>query len=153
MLLSPRSQLYLTTTLLLLTIGSYISIYSQPFSPSALGSQSHSQPHTELGSVNEADGVSSLGLVLNPEAHIHREPQTIHHVWNITSDIRAPDGVEKRVYLINELFPGPLIEARSGDEIVIKINNGLENEGTAIHWHGLSMRGKLKGGFVEDGGD
>lgn len=38
-------------------------------------------------------------------------------------------------------FPGPLIEARSGDELVIEVHNGLQTEDTAIHWHGLEMRG------------
>ena len=41
-------------------------------------------------------------------------------------------------------FPGPVIEARSGDEIVVDVYNGLaDNEGTAFHWHGLSMRGAI----------
>ena len=40
-------------------------------------------------------------------------------------------------------FPGPVIEARSGDEIVVEVHNGLDDEDIAIHWHGLSMRGKL----------
>ena len=38
-------------------------------------------------------------------------------------------------------FPGPTIEARSGDRLVINVCNNLaDNEGLAIHWHGLYMR-------------
>lgn len=40
-------------------------------------------------------------------------------------------------------FPGPLIETRSGDEIEVEIHNGLRDEGVAIHWHGLWMRGNI----------
>lgn len=43
----------------------------------------------------------SLGIKLGPNDHIFRDAQTIHHVWNITSSVRGPDGVKKRVYLIN----------------------------------------------------
>lgn len=43
-------------------------------------------------------------------------------------------------------FPGPTIEARSGDELIINVYNSVENseeeEGISIHWHGLSMKGK-----------
>lgn len=38
-------------------------------------------------------------------------------------------------------FPGPTIEARSGDRIVVNVFNGLESEGVSLHWHGLRMRG------------
>jgi FtsP/CotA-like multicopper oxidase with cupredoxin domain len=42
-------------------------------------------------------------------------------------------------------FPGPLIEGRPGDEIQVELHNNLNNgEGIAIHWHGLSMRGKFR---------
>lgn len=39
------------------------------------------------------------------------------------------------------LFPGPLIEANTGDRIVVKVTNDLTN-GTAIHWHGMFQNGK-----------
>ncbi|TVY28515.1 Laccase-2, partial [Lachnellula hyalina] len=101
-----------------------------------------------LGSSSRLGGAGStasqppnLAYVLNPDEHAYREPKTIRYVWNITSDLRTPDGVTKNVYLINGHYPGPLIEARSGDEIMVEVKNGLDDEGTAIHWHGLSMKG------------
>jgi FtsP/CotA-like multicopper oxidase with cupredoxin domain len=40
-------------------------------------------------------------------------------------------------------FPGPTIEARSGDRLEITVRNKLPyEEGTSLHWHGLRMRGK-----------
>lgn len=158
MLLSARSQLFLTTVLLLLAIGSYISIYSQPSRQSLFSPPSG--PQAGPGGGSSTHPPSNLALVLNPGEHANREPHTLRYVWKVTSDLLAPDGVSKRVYLINGMygllldeflhtdssyqghFPGPLIEARSGDEIVVEVHNDLENEGTAIHWHGLSMRGK-----------
>ncbi|KAI9676974.1 MAG: hypothetical protein M1817_006813 [Caeruleum heppii] len=52
---------------------------------------------------------------------------------------KAPDGYLKDVILINDQYPGPLIEANWGDTIQVKVRNLIEGpaEGTAVHWHGL----------------
>jgi hypothetical protein len=47
---------------------------------------------------------SNLAYTLSPQEHVHRAPKTIHHVWKITTGFRAPDGVRKRVYLVNGWF-------------------------------------------------
>lgn len=44
---------------------------------------------------------NSLAIPLHPELHKYRAPRTIEHDWTITWDVRAPDGVEKQVYLVN----------------------------------------------------
>jgi len=49
----------------------------------------------------------------------------------------APDGVKRSCVVINNQFPGPLIEANFGDMIEIKVTNELDDEGTSIHWHGI----------------
>jgi FtsP/CotA-like multicopper oxidase with cupredoxin domain len=40
-------------------------------------------------------------------------------------------------------FPGPTIEARSGDTLIVQVENALESpdDGVSIHWHGLFMKG------------
>ncbi|RDL29994.1 uncharacterized protein BP5553_10621 [Venustampulla echinocandica] len=84
---------------------------------------------------------SVFGIQLHPEYHAERVAKTITHHWSITSDYRFPDGVKKSVYLVNGQFPGPTIECRSGDRLVIHITNELStDEGVSIHWHGLHMR-------------
>lgn len=94
------------------------------------------------GHVTQDDiGKDMLGIRLHPEAHQSRLPTTITYHWNITSGYRSPDGVRKLVYLINDNFPGPTIECRSGDRLVIHVTNSLKSEGASIHWHGLEMRG------------
>jgi FtsP/CotA-like multicopper oxidase with cupredoxin domain len=96
--------------------------------------------HTE--SASHSDGQKQmLGIQLHPEDHASRAPKTITHHWNITSDYRSPDGVKKEVYLVNGEFPGPTIECRSGDRLVIHVTNNLSSgEGVSIHWHGLHMQ-------------
>merc|ERR1712000_188033 len=72
-------------------------------------------------------------------------PQRIHAAlrsYNLTlhPGTRAPDGVSREVYLINDQQPGPLIEAVEGDDLDIFVQNNLPVEQT-IHWHGLLQRG------------
>ncbi|KAL9086629.1 MAG: hypothetical protein Q9165_007072 [Trypethelium subeluteriae] len=86
--------------------------------------------------------VGPLDRVLHPEDHIYRKPRTHHYNWTISSSVRRPDGVAKLVYLINGHYPGPTIEARAGDKLEINVHNGLAEEGLAMHWHGLHMRGR-----------
>jgi FtsP/CotA-like multicopper oxidase with cupredoxin domain len=42
------------------------------------------------------------------------------------------------------LFPGPMIEANAGDEIVVHFTNALE-EPTTIHWHGMRVPDAMDG--------
>ncbi|UNI19384.1 hypothetical protein JDV02_005569 [Purpureocillium takamizusanense] len=97
--------------------------------------QSHHEPGGDLH-VNDPS-------VLHPDHHIFRQPRSIRLRWNITKQGRRPDGVLKDVYLINGQFPGPTIEARSGDQIEVTITNNIDTdtgEGLAIHWHGMFMK-------------
>lgn len=43
-------------------------------------------------------------------------------------------GFEKPMILINNQSPGPLIEANTGDILVITVNNLMGNWSTIIHW-------------------
>ncbi|CRL29634.1 Cupredoxin [Penicillium camemberti] len=84
-------------------------------------------------------------IQLHPEDHVYRPAATQYLDWRVTSDFRRPDGVLKRVYLINGLFPGPTVEARSGDTLIITVTNALPDESIAIHWHGLHVANAMDG--------
>ncbi|ODA81348.1 hypothetical protein RJ55_04313 [Drechmeria coniospora] len=97
-----------------------------------------------LGPAEAPPSIDDDAFTLHPEHHIFREAKTIYLTWNVTQERRAPDGVVKSVYLINGQFPGPLVEARSGDEIVANVYNSIPDEregGISLHWHGLTMKG------------
>lgn len=68
---------------------------------------------------------------------------TRHYEWNISRGVIAPDGYQKNVILINDQFPGPLVEANWGDWIEVTVHNNIDSvdEGTAIHWHGMIQQG------------
>lgn len=114
--------------------------------------------HPEFSDEKASDEIG-ISLPLHPERHISRAPTTFKLHWEITQGRRSPDGVSKLIYLINGtlsniflirftadtfsgLFPGPTIEARSGDTIKVEVHNLLEDEGVAIHWHGIHMKGQ-----------
>src|ERR1043166_1191135 len=44
----------------------------------------------------------------------------------------------------NETIPGPVIRAKKGDTLVIKVTN-LLNEPTIIHWHGIRLQATMDG--------
>lgn len=95
----------------------------------------HDASPEQLGHLEELD------QVLHPESHRYRGKTTLYYDWTITRSSRRPDGVLKDVYLVNGLFPGPILEVRSGDTMVINVANQLAgDEGISIHWHGLYMR-------------
>lgn len=40
------------------------------------------------------------------------------------------------------MFPGPTVEARPGDTVIINVINAM-NEETSIHWHGIRQFSKF----------
>ncbi|KAJ9138645.1 Multicopper oxidase [Pleurostoma richardsiae] len=68
-------------------------------------------------------------------------PQGItREYWlNVTGDVEVTaDGFLKTSgKTFNDTYPGPLLEACWGDELVIHITNLNEENGTTIHWHGI----------------
>lgn len=84
-------------------------------------------------------------IELHPKDHVYRSPVTQHLDWRVTSGHRRPDGVLKEIYLINDLFPGPTIEARSGDTLIITVRNAVQQESISLHWHGLHVANAMDG--------
>jgi hypothetical protein len=41
------------------------------------------------------------GPLLHPDRHIYRAPEIIYLDWGVTLGVRDPDGVKKKVYLVN----------------------------------------------------
>ncbi|EGP88992.1 putative multicopper oxidase, type 1 [Zymoseptoria tritici IPO323] len=69
----------------------------------------------------------------HPETTVTRS-----YTLTITNSTCNPDGNGERLcQLINGQYPGPTITADWGDLLSIKIINKLEDNGTAIHFHGV----------------
>src|SRR5258708_13132682 len=61
---------------------------------------------------------------------------------------RAPDGftvLRASPAGFDGAVPGPVIRARRGDEVKVRLVNGLD-EPAALHWHGVRLPNALDGG-------
>ncbi|KAF8849971.1 hypothetical protein BDZ45DRAFT_771129 [Acephala macrosclerotiorum] len=114
----------------------FFILYLQWHSPQATGSSLA----TPLDLDTTAELAKDLKLLLHPEDHVSRGPGIRRFLWNITKAWIAPNGVLKDVFLVNDQFPGPTVEARSGDTLEIEVLNFSQEE-VSFHWHGLHMRG------------
>jgi iron transport multicopper oxidase len=61
--------------------------------------------------------------------------------WDIEWVTAAPDGFARPVIGINGQWPCPQVDATIGDRVIFNVYNGLKNQSTGIHWHGLRQQG------------
>ncbi|TQV93630.1 ferro-O2-oxidoreductase [Cordyceps javanica] len=127
-LLATRTSFWLATVVFLIAATLLIAPYAGWQLPQQLA---HKQPQPR----------EQVAIPLHPHLHAKRDAKTLRFDWTVSVGLRSPDGVEKQVYLVNGQFPGPTIEARSGDRIIVHVRNRVPDEGLSLHWHGLQMRG------------
>ncbi|KAJ7020710.1 multi-copper oxidase [Mycena alexandri] len=72
---------------------------------------------------------------LDPAFDASTPPQIRIYRWTV-SEIPGPAPNSTRM-VVNGRSPGPLIQVSVHDRILVYVTNGLANEGTSIHWHGL----------------
>ncbi|MGI8618078.1 MAG: multicopper oxidase family protein, partial [Gemmatimonadaceae bacterium] len=74
-----------------------------------------------------------------PFENVSREPQTVE-VTLVAAPTRLSliPGPATGVYAYNGSVPGPTLEVREGDRVIIHFRNNLP-EPTTIHWHGLHI--------------
>lgn len=100
---------------------------------SSLSSASNSSSQC---SANSTDTSAICGVM--PDTGVTRS-----YDFHVSYGVIAPDGVQKNGLLVNNQFPGPMIEANWGDWIEVKVTNDLpaesqdQGEGTSLHWHGF----------------
>ncbi|KAI8651275.1 hypothetical protein NCS55_01371300 [Fusarium keratoplasticum] len=78
--------------------------------------------------------------ILSPSWDFDAHPTIREYFWTITTATLNPDGVYRPMLLINNQFPGPLVECNEGDTVVVHIMNQAPNA-TAIHFHGMFQNG------------
>ncbi|XP_017980952.1 PREDICTED: monocopper oxidase-like protein SKU5 [Theobroma cacao] len=59
--------------------------------------------------------------------------------WTVSYSQRAPLGVDKQVIVINDMFPGPVLNATTNDVVNINIHNELTDP-FLMTWNGIQMR-------------
>lgn len=78
--------------------------------------------------------------VLDPTWDVAAGKSVREYHWTIRDAVFNPDGIFRPMILINNRFPGPLIECNEGDAIVVHVHNEAVNA-TAIHFHGMYQNG------------
>ena len=114
------------TVLVLFTVASIISYFKS-------GKQN-------VASSKEATVRPQEDYILSPDWDFSAAPTRREYHWTIEDKELNPDGVYRPMMLINNMFPGPLIECNQDDEIWVHVYNRATNA-TAIHWHGLYQNG------------
>lgn len=66
---------------------------------------------------------------------------TVVYDWDITWVSASPDNFTRPVIGINGKWPCPLVEVEMGDRLIVNLHNGLGNQSTGLHWHGLYQKG------------
>lgn len=81
--------------------------------------------------------------ILSPQFDTKAPNTTRFYTLNLTEiPDGAPDGVSRRLLLVNGKFPGPVIEVNEGDRLVVQVNNNMTIPST-IHWHGQYQNGTI----------
>ncbi|KZV97348.1 hypothetical protein EXIGLDRAFT_764477 [Exidia glandulosa HHB12029] len=60
----------------------------------------------------------------------------VYH-WTLQNVTLSPDGIPRMALAMNGQMPGPTLVANWGDTIEVHLTNGLKDNGTSIHWHGI----------------
>lgn len=79
-------------------------------------------------------------FILDPNWNFEAEPLRREYWWTVRDIELNPDGVYRPMLLINEQFPGPLIECNDGDTLTVHVDNQGVNA-TAFHFHGMYQNG------------
>ena len=71
--------------------------------------------------------------------NISKRPKTVE--VNLTASVARlslQPGVVSEVFAYNGLVPGPTLDVREGDHVIIHFHNNLR-EPTTVHWHGIHL--------------
>ncbi|KAK6974515.1 multicopper oxidase [Favolaschia claudopus] len=81
-------------------------------------------------------------FVLDSQFDRHAPPTIRVYYWTVSAvRMSSESGGNRTRVVVNGRSPGPVIEANAHDRIHVYVTNGLKDQGTSIHWHGLPLPG------------
>ena len=114
---------------------------------------SHQHSHGQAGHAHGhgpvVHGAAANALTEYTRAYEAAVPRADRSVVEVDLEAREVDwefapGIVTRVWAFNGQVPGPVIEARVGDVLEVRLTNRLP-EPTVIHWHGLRVPAAMDG--------
>lgn len=100
----------------------------QPSSQAPSSTYSYPQPPIPANTATSPPNPFALTSVDEP-------PRTRRYNFRLSTAAGAPDGFLRQLSVVNNQFPGPLIEANIGDTLEITVQNDLDIP-QSVHWHG-----------------
>ncbi|KAF1827668.1 multicopper oxidase [Dissoconium aciculare CBS 342.82] len=97
-------------------------------------------PNRTLRIAESSQDVQTNDYILDSNWDYDAAPQKREYSWIIRDIVHNPDGIYRPMMLVNNQFPGPLVEVNEGDTIVVHVKNEAVNA-TSIHWHGIYQKG------------
>jgi multicopper oxidase len=94
--------------------------------------------HGAIAGTSLAPGIVLLSAAARSES-LDATP-TAEYALSVDTREARPDGRERRISCYNGQLPGPLIRARLGQRLRVKVVNHLSTP-TSVHWHGLHQPG------------
>ncbi|KAL8329973.1 hypothetical protein RB597_005326 [Gaeumannomyces tritici] len=143
---------FLVVSLFALVCGSAALATPANSSVSPSSGQHHPKPHhphqpPDSGCKNGPKSRNCWGKHSIDTNYYETAPDTgvTREYWlSVEEGICNNDGYKRYCQTFNGSFPGPLIWANWGDNLVIHVTNNMKTNGTAIHWHGLHQRGSVE---------
>jgi FtsP/CotA-like multicopper oxidase with cupredoxin domain len=82
------------------------------------------------------------GLTINDDSYavVPKTCNQVEYSLDLTECEVAPDGISRKALCVNGQYPGPLLEASWGDEVIIHVTNSMTRNGTSVHWHGIRQK-------------
>ncbi|PNP42584.1 hypothetical protein TGAMA5MH_05325 [Trichoderma gamsii] len=110
-------------------------------------SEESGESHPKLIVIQHEEEISSMPKLRDTSQYILSDswdfdavPVVREYHWTIVDGRLNPDGVFRPMILINNQFPGPLVECNEGDTVRVIVDNKAINA-TSIHFHGLFQNG------------
>ena len=98
-------------------------------------------------SPSESDGCKSAEYPSKAE-NMSSDPNVVEVSLTASdNEVQILGGNTTRLYNYNKSFPGPLIEAKVGDELVVHFFNDI-SEPSTITWHGLKPDANMDGSVI-----
>ncbi len=90
-----------------------------------------------------------LGLVVAED--LNPDPDIVEiEITAAEADLPLRSGTATRGYAFNGISPGPSIEGKVGDTVIVHYRNDLP-EGSTIHWHGVEVPANMDGSNIAQG--
>ncbi|XP_077246238.1 SKU5 similar 18 [Tasmannia lanceolata] len=85
--------------------------------------------------------LACLTLIFFTSLHgfVEADNPTINFDWTVSYSQMAPLGIEKQIIVINDQFPGPLLNATTNDIVNINVHNNI-TEPFLLTWNGVQQR-------------